>query len=114
MLLIQRGHISAPAAMGPLWEGLGTSLLEPGPGPGPGPPVPPPLGGSRLAAWPQALKIQFWRLGQTITFPYMLPTQRGHISAPAAMGPLWEGLGTSLLEPGPGPGPGPPVPEPVA
>ena len=37
MLLIQRGHISAPAAMGPLWEGLAASLLEPGPGPGPGP-----------------------------------------------------------------------------
>ena len=140
MLPIQRGHISAPAAMGPLWEGLGTSLLEPGPGPGPGPPVPPPLGesrlaalapglenpilavgpnyyislyapytarthfgsggygttlggsghlpagawawalawascalgGPRLAAWPQALKIQFWRLAKTITFPYML------------------------------------------
>ena len=30
MLLIQRGHISAPAAMGPLWEGLAASLLEPG------------------------------------------------------------------------------------
>ena len=37
MLLIQRGHISAPAAMGSLWEGLAASLLEPGPGPGPGP-----------------------------------------------------------------------------
>ena len=37
----------------------------------------------------------------------MLPIQRGHISAPAAMGPLWEGLAASLSEPGPGPGPGP-------
>ena len=37
MLLIQRGHISALAAMRPLWEGLAASLLEPGPGPGPGP-----------------------------------------------------------------------------
>ena len=42
----------------------------------------------------------------------MLPTQLGHISALAAMGALWEGLATLLLEPGPGPGLMPPVPEP--
>ena len=41
----------------------------------------------------------------------MLPVQLGHISAPAAMGALWEGLATLLLEPGPVPGPGPPLPE---
>ena len=36
----------------------------------------------------------------------MLPFQRGHISAPAAMGTLWEGLAAPLLELGAGPGPG--------
>ena len=58
---------------------------------------------TRLAAWPKAVKIQFWRPAKTITFSYMLAIQLGHSSAPAAMGPRWEGLATSLLEPGPGP-----------
>ena len=48
----------------------------------------------------------------TWTHLYMLLLQLGHISAPAAMGPLWEGLATLRLEPGPGPVP--PVPELVA
>ena len=80
MLPIQRGHISAPAAMGPLWEGLGTSLLEPGPGPGP--PVPPPLGGSRLAALAPGLENPILEAGPNYYISLYAPyTARTHFGS---------------------------------
>ena len=66
-----------------------------------------PWGGVQVGCLAPGLEnFQFWRPAQTITFSYMLSIQCGHISAPAAMGTLWEGLAAPLVELGAGPGPG--------
>ena len=63
-------------------------------------------GGSRLVLWLQALKI--FNSGHRPKLSHFLicSLQCGHISAPAALGTLWEGLAAPLLELGAGPGPG--------
>ena len=53
----------------------------------------PPAGRVQAGPWAEVLKIRFWRPSRTHTIPLYSPYMDRSFWAPAAMGPLWEGLG---------------------